>query len=325
MVSPPTSLATLLGVRHPVLQAPMAGVAGAELALAVSRAGGLGFVGGGYGDRAWLREQLAACRGQVFGVGFITWALRERPGLLDLALAARPRAVMLSFGELAPFGHDVRAAGAVLLAQVQTVRQAREAAQQGAQVLVAQGGEAGGHGGFRGTLALVPAVVDAVSQPVVAAGGIADGRGVAAALMLGASGVLCGTAFYACTESLAHEAAKRMLVSASGDDTLKSALFDRVRGLRWPSGPWMLRTLRNAYAARWAGDIDAVERELAQHRQRIAAARERADFDTAPVIAGEAADLVHAVRAAADVVHDLVDGCARRLAAAAPWQAALPS
>lgn len=315
----PTGLTALLGIRHPVLQAPMAGVAGADLALAVSGAGGLGFVGGGYGDRAWLGEQLAACRGRVFGVGFITWALREQPELLDLALAARPRAVMLSFGELAPFGHAVRAAGAVLVAQVQTVRQAREAEHEGAQVIVAQGGEAGGHGGFRGTLALVPAVADTVKLPVVAAGGIADGRGMAAALMLGASGVLCGTAFYACTESLAHEAAKRRLIEAGGDDTLKSALFDRVRGLQWPSGPWSLRTLRNAYAARWADDVAAVERDLAQHQHRVRQARERADFDTAPVIAGEAADMVHAVRPAADVVHDLVDGCARRLAAVATW------
>lgn len=312
-----TALTTLLGIKHPVLLAPMAGVSGAALAGAVTRAGGLGLLGGGYGDRTWLGEQLALCAGQSFGVGFITWALQRKADLLDIALAAKPRAVMLSFGELAPFGDAVRAAGATLIAQVQTLRQARVAAAGGAQVIVAQGSEAGGHGGMRGTLALVPAVVDAVAPlPVVAAGGVADGRGLAAALMLGASGVMCGTAFYACDESLAHSAAKRTLVRASGDDTLKSPLFDRLRGLDWPAGPWSLRTLCNAYARRWAGDLQAIERDLEHHREKLRAARDRGDFDVAPVIAGEAADLVRVLRPAADVMRAMIDGCAERLAAA---------
>jgi nitronate monooxygenase len=181
---------------------------------------------------------------------------------------------------------------------------------------VAQGGEAGGHGGLRGTFALVPAVVDAVAPlPVVAAGGVADGRGLAAALLLGASGVLCGTAFYACDESLAHDAAKRALVQASGDDTLKSALFDRLRGLDWPAGPWSLRTLRNAYARQWAEALDALERDLENHQQQLREARERGDFDIAPVIAGEAADLVRAQRPAAEVLHEMIHVCAERLRA----------
>jgi len=313
-----TALTTLLRITHPLLSAPMAGVAGAGLARAVSRAGGLGFIGGGYGDREWLTAQLVGCEGQAFGVGFITWSLHQQPELLDLALAAGPRAVMLSFGDLSPFVERVRGAGAVLVAQVQTVRQARDAAAQGAQLIVAQGGEAGGHGGQRGTLALVPAVVDAVAPlPVVAAGGVADGRGMAAAFMLGACGVLCGTAFYACHESLAHDHAKRRVVAASGDDTLKSTLFDRVRGLDWPEGPWSLRTLRNGYADCWAGDLAAVERDLATHQQRVHDARASGDFDVAPVIAGEAADLVQAARPAAEVVQTMVDGCAALLAAAA--------
>jgi nitronate monooxygenase len=308
-----TAVTTLLGITHPLLSAPMAGVAGAGLALAVSRAGGLGFIGGGYGDRAWLTAQLVGCEGQVFGVGFITWALRQQPELLDLTLAAKPRAVMLSFGDLSPFAERV-----LLVAQVQTVRQARDAAALGAQLIVAQGGEAGGHGGQRGTLALVPAVVDAVAPlPVVAAGGVADGRGMAAAFMLGASGVLCGTAFYACHESLAHDHAKRRVVAASGDDTLKSTLFDRVRGLDWPAGPWSLRTLRNGYAERWAGDLAAVERDLVAHQQRVHDARASGDFDIAPVIAGEAADLVRAARPAAEVVQAMVDDCTALLSGAA--------
>lgn len=313
-----TPLTTLLGIRHPLLLAPMASVSGGRLAAAVSRSGGLGFVGGGYGDRPWLEAQLAATEGQRVGVGFITWSLRRQPDLLDLALAHAPAALLLSFGDIASLADPVRRAGAILMAQVQTVQQAREAAAAGSQVIVAQGGEAGGHGGLRGTMALVPAVVDAVAPvPVVAAGGIADGRGVAAALMLGAQGVLCGTAFYACDESLAHPEARRRLVAASGDHTFKGPLFDLLRGLDWPEGPWGLRTLRNALSDelgdRWATDPQARTTELAAQQTRLATAREAGDFDTAPVIAGEAADLVHETRPAAAVVQSLMGGCAAEL------------
>lgn len=308
-------LRSLLGIRHPLLCAPMAGISGGRLAAAVSRAGGLGFVGGGYGDRDWLVEQLSLTEGLPFGVGFIGWALARQPGLLDLALQARPRAVLLSFGELGKLGARVREAGVPLVAQVQTVRQAGAAARAGADLIVAQGGEAGGHGGWRGTLALVPAVVDAVAPvPVVAAGGVADGRGLAAALMLGACGVLCGTVFYACDESLAHESAKRRLVDASGDDTVKGPMFDWLRGLEWPPGPWALRTLRNALTDRWADDLDGLRRTLGAQRQALDQARRRADFDTLPVIAGEAADLVRELRPASAVVNDIVQQAARLLA-----------
>jgi nitronate monooxygenase len=317
-----TPLATLLGIRHPLLLAPMAGVSGGRLAAATSRAGGLGFVGAGYGDRDWLALQLSVTEGQRIGVGFITWSLRRQPELLDMALAFVPAAVLLSFGDMGGFADQVRRAGVTLIAQVQTVKQARDAAAAGAQVIVAQGGEAGGHGGLRGTMALVPAVVDAVAPlPVVAAGGIADGRGIAAALMLGAQGVLCGTAFYACNESLAHPEAKRRLVAASGDDTFKGPLFDQLRGLDWPEGPWGLRALRNAISeqlgTRWAADPQARHAELAIQQARLAHAREAGDFDTAPVIAGEAADLVHTTSPAAAVVQALMLGCDTALGRAA--------
>jgi nitronate monooxygenase len=311
-------LATLLGIRHPVLLAPMAGISGSRLATAVSRAGGLGFIGGGYGDPDWLAEQFELLEGQPFGVGFITWALQRRPELLDLALAARPRAVLFSFGDFAGLGERVRHAGVLLVAQVQTVRQAHEAAASGAQIIVAQGGEAGGHGGARGTLALVPAVVDAVAPlPVVAAGGIADGRGLAAVLMLGAVGALCGTAFYACDESLAHEEAKRRLLNTSGDDTVKGPLFDLLRDLDWPEGPWALRTLRNRHAERWANDLQGLRGDLPRQQTLLTEARHRGDFDIAPVIAGEAADLVHAAQPAGAVLQAMVEACAERLEAAA--------
>lgn len=305
-----TALTRLLGLQHPVLLAPMAGVSGGHLAASVSRAGGLGLIGGGYGDGAWLAEQLALCGGVPFGVGFITWTLRQRPQLLKQALAARPRAVMLSFGAIDELATPVRDAGAVLIAQVQTVQQAQQAVLHGAQVVVAQGGEAGGHGGLRGTMALVPAVIDAVGAvPVAAAGGIADGRGLAAALMLGAGGALCGTVFVAASESLAHGQAKQRLLHASGDDTIKSAVFDLARGLHWPAGPWQLRTLRNPFTDRWAQDLAGLKASLPEVQRQYSAARSASDFDVAATIVGEAADLVRVVAPAAEIVGEMVAQC----------------
>lgn len=156
-------LTQTLGIEYPVLSAPMGNVAGGALAAAVSRAGGLGLIGAGYGDRAWLQRELQNAAGERVGEGFITWALANEPDLLDLALDYKPAAVMFSFGECTPFFARVRAAGAKILCQVQTLHQARQAAQAGADVIVAQGTEAGGHGGGRSTFTLVPAAVDAVA------------------------------------------------------------------------------------------------------------------------------------------------------------------
>jgi nitronate monooxygenase len=309
-MSAPNVLTKLLAIRYPVLLAPMSGISGGMLAAAVSRAGGLGFLGAGYGDSQWLQHELTLCDGVPFGVGFITWALQTQPNLLCQALDAKPRAIFLSFGAIDRFAAQVIGAGAVLIAQVQTVGQACEAVAQGAQVVVAQGGEAGGHGGLRGTMALVPAIVDAVGPvPVVAAGGIADGRGLAAAKMLGASGVLCGTAFYAAVESLAHVHAKQRLVAASGDDTIKSPVFDIVRGRDWPQGPWQLRTLRNQFSAQWADAVPALRNAIVQEMGNYQVAQLAGDFDTAAIIAGEASDMVRSIEPAAKIVQSMVDQC----------------
>ena len=297
-----TPLTALLQVRHPILLAPMDLVADGRLAAEVSRAGGLGLIGGGYGDEAWLARELDAAGDARVGVGFITWSMAKRPRVLEMALERRPAAVMLSFGEVAPHAARIKQAGAALVCQVQTVEQARAAAGAGADLLVAQGGEAGGHGMSRGTLALVPAVVDAVGDlPVAAAGGIADGRGLAAALMLGAAGVLVGTRFYASEEAAGHGAAKQRLVAGSGDRTIRSILFDIARGNVWPA-PYTGRLLRNEFSERWRGR----EAELMQHQEaeaaRYAAARAAGDFDVAGVIAGEAVDLVTDIPPAAEIV-----------------------
>jgi len=213
-----TPFTELFQVAHPLVLAPMGGVSGGALAAAVSEAGGLGLVGGGYGDPRWLERELqlvAGATGKPWGVGVITWAVGE--DIVRLALSYRPAAVFLSFGDPAPFGALVKEAGIRLICQVQDVAGARQAAAAGADVIVAQGTEAGGHGSRRATLPLVPAVADAVAPvPVLAAGGIADGRGVAAALMLGAQGAVLGTRFCATPEALWPDWAKDQLVAHGG-------------------------------------------------------------------------------------------------------------
>src|SRR3954468_11224561 len=155
-----TGLTERFGLEHPILSAPMAFVAGGALAAAVSRAGGLGLIGGGYGDGDWLNAQFGAAGNQVVGCGFITWSLASQPHLLAQALDRRPRAIMLSFGDPVPFAEEGRAVGASLICQIQTLAHARRAIEAGADVIVAQGAEAGGHGAVRGTLTLVPEVLD---------------------------------------------------------------------------------------------------------------------------------------------------------------------
>jgi len=297
-----TPLTRFLGIKVPVVSAPMAGIAGGALAAAVTRAGGLGLIGGGYGDRAWIEREFENARGEGVGIGFIAWALARQPDLLAVALERRPRAVLLSFGDVRSFAPAIARAGIPLIAQVQTVRDARIAVAEGASIIVAQGTEAGGHGGERATMPLVPAVVDAVGPvPVVAAGGIADGRGLAAALMLGAAGVLCGTAFYAATESLAHDKARRQAVEASGDHTVKGSVFDVVRGYDWPA-PWAIRTLRNAFHDHWSGRLEELRRDRDLQGRAYAEAQAQGDVETAAVIVGEAVDLVRASMPAAAIV-----------------------
>jgi nitronate monooxygenase len=193
------------------------------------------------------------------GVGFILWALERNLSALEVALDARPAAVMLSFGDPTSFTGQIKDAGCKTICQVQTLAQAKEAAASGADVIIAQGRDAGGHSGMtRGTMGLVPAVVDAVAPiPVVAAGGIADGRGLAAALALGAAGVSMGTRFTATRESLWDQAMKAATLAAGGDQTEQTRVFDVVRGAPWPTR-YPGRALRNAFSARWHGDEEAL-------------------------------------------------------------------
>jgi nitronate monooxygenase len=302
-----TEFTELLGVRHPIALAPMGGSAGGALAAAVSRGGGLGLLGAGNGNRRWLDRELpivASGTDQAWGVGFWSWAVDV--DAVQRALEYGPRAVMLAFGDPSPFVAPVRAAGAVLILQVTSLDEARHAVDLGADVIVAQGTEAGGHGARHGrsTLPFVPIVVDlAAPVPVLAAGGIADGRGIAAVLALGAAGALIGTRFQATVEALVDPAITKAIIEGRGQDTERSSVLDIVRGSRWPS-TYTARTLDHPYLQRWRGR----EAELAadaQARQDYQDDVARGAIPPLPVWAGEALDLITDMPSAADLVTTL--------------------
>jgi len=309
-----TKLTEAFGLRHPIVLAPMGGVAGGRIAAAVSNAGGLGLVGGGYGDREWIARELAIVKNGTrgpWGIGFITWSMRRE--VLDLALAQRPRAVMLSFGDPRPHAGAIKDAGCMLICQVQGEGEARLAQEAGADFIVAQGTEGGGHGGSRSTLPLVPAVVDwAAPTPVIAAGGIVDGRGLAAALMLGAEGALLGTRFCASDEALGRERQKERLVAARGGDTARTRVFDIVRGYDWPV-PYTGRALRNRFTTQWDGREDALAAALDIERMRYRTAADEDDYEMALVWAGEGVDLVKSVEPAATLVARIAAEAEERL------------
>jgi nitronate monooxygenase len=280
----------------------MGAVAGGRLAAAVSRAGGLGLIGPGYLDAEWIEAQFALAGGERVGVGFITWDLERSPARLAVALDHQPAAVMLSFGDATPFVEPIRRAGAALILQVQSLAAARTAAGFEPDLIVAQGTEAGGHGAARALFPLLPAVVDAVAPiPVAAAGGVADGRGVVAALALGASGALIGTRFYAADEALGGADVKRRLVERGGDDTVRTEVFDIVRQLPWPA-PYTGRAVGNDFSARWHGREAELRGALPEQATSYAAAAAGGDLSTAVVWGGEGLDLVRDIQPAEQIL-----------------------
>lgn len=316
-----TALTRLLGITHPIILAPMGGVAGGKLAAAVSQAGGLGIIGGGYGNAkagyggtVWMEEQFRAAGNAQIGVGYITWSLALFPELFDQAMEHAPKAFFLSFGDEKPFASRVKAAGVTLICQIQDLDGAKRALDAGADIIVAQGTEAGGHGkSGRTTLTLTPAVVDiAGSVPVVAAGGLSDGRGLAAALMLGASGILVGTRFWATPEALGSDNAKRLLTEARSDDTLRTRIFDIVRGLDWPQG-YSGRAIANDFSRRWHGHESELEQNLAGEAEAYWTAAHAGDTSKSVVFAGEGLDLIHDIKPAGDIVRMIAEDAERLL------------
>jgi nitronate monooxygenase len=319
-----TRITELFGIEHPIVLAPMGGVAGGPLAAAVTRAGGLGLIGCGYGDPQagygsvqWIDDQFESAGNQKVGAGFITWSLARRPELLDRVLDRGTDPLFLSFGDPSPFIPKIRAAGRRLILQVASLAEAREAARLGADVIVAQGTEAGGHGAAQRTLfTLLPEVVDAVRPiPVLAAGGVSDGRGLAAALMLGAEGVLVGTRLFASQEAFGGDALKSRIVEANGDETLRTRIFDIIRRLDWPSG-YSGRAVANRFSRTWHGREEELASVLASEEPRYWQARDAGDVETTVLFAGEGVGLIRDFPPAADILTRMVREAEAVIAAA---------
>jgi nitronate monooxygenase len=313
-----SSFTRLFGIEYPIVLAPMGGSAGGALAAAVSNGGGLGLVGGGRQERDWLDVELAILdtgTDKPWGVGFQAWALSMET--LEAALDHRPRAVMLSFGDPRPFADAIRGGGAALIVQVTDLDEAEIALDAGADVVVAQGAEAGGHGGRRGTLSLVPAVVDlAGPTPVLAAGGIGDGRGLAAALTLGAGGVLLGTRFQATLEALVPSSTTKAILEARGDDTERSGVLDISLGSPWPRR-YSARTIRNPFVDRWRGKEEQLAADPVEAHRLYEQAVAEGELPAVPLWAGEGVDLITDLPSAADLIGVLASQAERALEKAA--------
>ena len=291
----------------------MGGVAGGRLAAAVSAAGGLGMVGmGSAGSVAALTTELAYVSGS-FGIGFVDWVRRQEPGLLEAALAARPSLLSVSFGADWSWVDPVHDAGILAATQVYSSAEARRAQDAGIDVLVARGAEGGGHGEVRvATLPLLDAVLEAVSVPVLAAGGIASPRSLAAVLAAGASGAWLGTCLAACPEALTSDNARRALIAADETATASTRVFDVGQDRPWPAR-FPSRVLANDYLARWTGQEEVLAADAdarAELRTGIAAD----DTRVAPVDAGQGVAMVTAVAPAGQVIGHLCAGAEKLLA-----------
>jgi NAD(P)H-dependent flavin oxidoreductase YrpB (nitropropane dioxygenase family) len=322
-----TALTELLGIEAPIVLAPMGGAVTTELAAAVSNAGGLGTLPLSWNTPGEIKSTLAemtALTDRPFGVNLILeWDQRER---LTAALDAGTPAISLFWGDVADLVPEIHEAGAVVFVSVGSVDEAARAAAAGADVVVAQGWEAGGH--VRGTittLALVPRVVDAVDPvPVVAAGGIADGRGLAAVLALGAAGAWIGTRFLAARESSIHDEYRQRVLEAVEADTYYGDLFDGG----WPDAPH--RVLQNSTVEAWeaAGRPEPGERPgeeddvaargdgspIKRYASSTPDAGMTGEIEALPNWAGQGVGLVTRVQPAAEIVQELVADAERILA-----------
>lgn len=302
-----TRFTELFGLDHPLMSAPMAMHSGGTLAAEVSAAGAMGSFGGFNPAKPpdWITEQAALVRARSdrpFAIGFITSLLAFAEPHFQAALDAHPDAIALSFSDPGPFAGRVKDAGIRLICQVQTADDAELAVGAGADVLVAQGNEAGGH---TGTMGLLPFLVAVAARhpdiPLLAAGGVADGRTLAAALLAGADGAWLGTAFLATHEAVEiADDYKAAIVASDGGDTVFTRVYDIAAGVPWPPGIGE-RVRRDAFTDEW----HEREAELPAHRGEVAPGT--------PLRYGQSAAFVHEVRSAAEVVRQISDDAERVL------------
>jgi NAD(P)H-dependent flavin oxidoreductase YrpB (nitropropane dioxygenase family) len=305
-----TPVCDLLGIAHPVVLGGMASGTSAELVAAVSNAGGLGVLGVSGRSPTEIRDQTAKIRQRTsapFGLNILLFYKDE--ATLDTALELRPAVMAFAWPTADQALTDVFArahdTGALVMHMASRVRDAIRAAEAGADVIVAQGSEGGGHVGVMGTMPLVPQVVSAVApKPVLAAGGIADGRGLAAALALGAVGVLLGTRFLATPEAPLHPNFKQAILASDGHDTDLSEIPDLISGRVWPGA--FARAWRNGVIREWAGREWEVRQRQALVAAEVAAARAAGDADRTPLLFGQDAGLIETIEPAGEIVARIV-------------------
>ena len=304
-----TELTRTFDLEHPIVSAPMANWAGGELAGAVSAGGGLGMIGvGSPTPEDWITEQADLARPYgPFGIGLLIWALEIRPELLDAALDVQPSAISIHAGDPTPYIAEIKEAGAKVFCQVNNGASAQRAAEAGADFLVAQGTDAGGHTGSVGTMPLLQKVLEigeATGLPVLGAGGLATGRALAGVLAMGAVGAWVGTRFCATEESMGSEGAKRRILEADETQTVHTHVFDIVQGFPWPE-EFPGRALTNAFTERWHGKEEELEARLAALRGNFKEAQRSGDYSEAVVYAGQAAGLVRDLPSAKELVERL--------------------
>jgi len=304
-----TAICDLLKIDVPIVQAGMgSGFTSAELAAAVTNAGALGSLGTGNRPLDDVRRQLLRLGDLAHG----PYAVNHMVTVLDEAafaatLDARPRVVVFALadaGDLVRRAHD---AGALVMQQVCTVAQACEAAEGGADVIIAQGGESGGFGGTVSTMTLVPQVVAAVHPlPVIAAGGITDGRGLAAALMLGAAGVNIGTRFLASQEAPVSAAWKQTILSAASEDAVKVDFWNDISPLPGAPGYGTVpRALNTPFIERWLGRRDEARRDATELLAEFGAAAGAGRMHEYMPFAGQSAGAIREVKPAAEIVREI--------------------
>ena len=303
----PTPWSESMTLDVPIVNAPMGGVAGGELAAAVSTAGGLGMIGmGSAATTSTLREQLRHVQDldRPFGIGLIGWRVRDEPALLTTALKARPALLSVSFGGDDAWITQAHDAGCETATQVADLEGALRAVDAGIDVLVARGAEGGGHGQPRvAMLTLLAQILDCVDVPVLAAGGIASARALAAVLAAGAAGAWIGTAFAACRESLLPDGARQAMIAAHATDTVTTRAFDVAFGYPWPPHT-PERLLRNVFTDRWDGREEEIDAAAVDALHTAIAGQ---DYRVAPVNAGQGVGEVTAVESVAAIIARLCE------------------
>jgi NAD(P)H-dependent flavin oxidoreductase YrpB (nitropropane dioxygenase family) len=305
-----TRICDLLGIPHPIVLGGMGNATTAPLVAAVSNAGGFGTLGTSAFDATTLDREIAAIHERTdkpFGINHLLFQLQEN--MFAVTLAARPTLIAFAWARkeqnLRDYFQRAHDAGCKVMHMAGEVSEALRAAEAGADVLVAQGTEAGGHVGWMASLPLVPMMVKAVAPlPVLCAGGIADGRGLAGALALGAEGVLLGTRFLATHESPLHANFKQAIVNSDGHDTLLTEIPDLASQRVWPGA--MSRAKRNEFIERWAGREWAIRQNTNEIGKDLAKARIAGDVANASLSYGQDAGLIDSIKSVKEVVQDII-------------------